>query len=160
MYRATKAPWAVAQYRSLDRIISFFYRKIFKVERTFPEALIYMSLKDCGLGMKRFSDNAQRLKWSAIQRLLTSKGDSGAAATSSRGPAVSSLVPQPRRSLCCSRLYSNGLKPTAYPSSRVPPLTVNLGSQDGDSGGRTGVSAGAMSSGFRFDRRVSNYVRS
>jgi hypothetical protein len=39
-----------------------------------------MSLKDCGLGMKRFSDDAQRLKWSAIQRLLTSKRDSGVAA--------------------------------------------------------------------------------
>jgi hypothetical protein len=74
MYRATKAPWTLAQYRSLDRIISSFYRRIFKVERTFPEALIYMSPKDCGLGMKRFSDDAQRLKWSAIQRLLTSGG--------------------------------------------------------------------------------------
>jgi hypothetical protein len=44
--------------------------------------------------------------------------------TSSRGPPVSSLAPLPRRSPYCSRLYSSGLRPTAYPSSKVLPLSA------------------------------------
>jgi hypothetical protein len=70
MHRATKAPWTLAQYRSLDRIISSFYRRIFKVKRTFPEA-------HCGLGMKRFSDDAQRLKWWSTLTSLPHSEDSG-----------------------------------------------------------------------------------
>jgi hypothetical protein len=123
MYRATKAPWTLAQYRSLDRIISSFYRRIFKVERTFPEALIYMSLKDCGFGMKWFSDDAQRLKWSAIQRLLTSKGDSGVAAANlvERASRLFS-----RASVSSKPVLLTSVFQSAYPSSKALPLSAMI----------------------------------
>ena len=102
MYRATKASWTLSQYRSLDKIFSSFYRRIFRLERSFPEALLYASTRFAALGLRRFSDEAQKLKWHSIQRLLEAADDTKRAAeaiierafhahslpTASAGPAL------------------------------------------------------------------------
>ena len=80
MYRATKASWTLSQYRSLDKIFSSFYRRIFRLERSFPEALLYASTKYAALGLRRFSDEAQKLKWHSMQRLLAAEEDTKGAA--------------------------------------------------------------------------------
>ena len=80
MYRAAKASWPLAFYKRLDKLFSAFYRKIFHLPRTFPEALLYMDVRYAALGLRRFSDEAQLQKWGMVHRLLATGGESATAA--------------------------------------------------------------------------------
>ena len=74
LYKASKGSWPLHAYRRIDRIFSAAYRRALHLPFSFPSALLYMPKKYHGLGLPRFSDRAQLLKWGALQRTLAVGG--------------------------------------------------------------------------------------
>ena len=73
-YTAIVANWTLAQYRALDIPLSSAYRRILAMPKKFPQALLYLPITTCGMGLPRLSDHAQILKWENFQRCLAVGG--------------------------------------------------------------------------------------
>ena len=68
MATAVCANWSLAQYRALDKPLSQMYRIILGLTPKFPAALLYLPKSSMGIGLPRFSDKAQIMKWEALAR--------------------------------------------------------------------------------------------
>jgi len=80
LYKASKGSWSLHAYKRIDRIFSAAYRRALHLPFSFPTALLYLPKKYHGLGLPRFSDRAQLLKWGALQRTLAVGGPAAASA--------------------------------------------------------------------------------
>ena len=67
--------WTLKQYRELDRPFSAAYRRLLCLPDKFPTSLIYLPLTEMGIGLPRFSDKAQLMKWQSLLRCLAVGGD-------------------------------------------------------------------------------------
>ena len=78
-YYAKFSSWSLAEFKKLDQKVSRFYRIISKNRMSFPSALLYLPVKEGGLGFKRLSDVIQMSKLTLMGRLLTVGGSAGKA---------------------------------------------------------------------------------
>ena len=75
MNTAICANWTLNQYRELDTPFSKTYKLLLSLPRTFPSAILYLPRSMMGVGLPRFSDKAQVMKWEALIRCLAVRGD-------------------------------------------------------------------------------------
>jgi hypothetical protein len=68
MSTASCANWTLAQYRALDSPFSRAYRMLLALPAKSPEHILYAPKKLMGVGLPRFSDKAQIMKWEALIR--------------------------------------------------------------------------------------------
>jgi hypothetical protein len=80
LYRASKANWRLSRYQELDRIMAQGVRKFMGKWNSYSTELIFLPVKQGGIGVPRISDLAQEYKWSSLQRALTLGGAPGRAA--------------------------------------------------------------------------------
>jgi hypothetical protein len=71
---ATCANWTLKQYRTLDLPFSRAYRIILAFPMKAPDFILYMPQSEMGVGLPRFSDKAQVMKWEALTRCLAVGG--------------------------------------------------------------------------------------
>ena len=79
VYYAKFSPRSLKQFCELDDKVSKFYRMISKNMSNFAGDLLYIPVKDGGLGFKRLSDVIQMSKLTLVGRLLTVGGAAGQA---------------------------------------------------------------------------------
>jgi hypothetical protein len=72
---AACASWTLAQYRALDKPFTSAYRKLLAFPAKAPEFILYMPQIEMGVGLPRFSDKAQLMKWNAPMRCHAVGGD-------------------------------------------------------------------------------------
>jgi hypothetical protein len=75
MNTALCANWTLKLYRELDIPFSRAYKILLGFPKTFPDALLYIPTSSMGVGLPRFSDKAQVMKWQAMLRCLAVRGD-------------------------------------------------------------------------------------
>jgi hypothetical protein len=75
MNTAICANWTLNQYRELDTPFSKTYKLLLSLPRTFPSAILYLPRSMMAVGLPRFSDKAQVMKWEALIRCLAVRGD-------------------------------------------------------------------------------------
>jgi hypothetical protein len=66
--------WTLQQYRALDKPFSRAYRTLLALHPKCPETVLYLPSTDMGVGLPRFSDKAQLMKWQALLRCLAVGG--------------------------------------------------------------------------------------
>ena len=74
LYHAIHAAWTLKQYERLDSILASALRRLHRLPRSYPTALIFLPRTDAGLGYRRFSDAAQMQKWGILQRNIALGG--------------------------------------------------------------------------------------
>ena len=70
LHTAQCANWSLLQYRNLDIQFNRAYKTILILPTHFPTALLYLPSAKGGVGLPRFSDRAQVMKWRAFHRSL------------------------------------------------------------------------------------------
>ena len=74
LYTASCANWTLAQYRKLDTPFSTAYRQLLTIPSKAPGTLLYLPQDVGGVGLPKFSDKAQLMKWQTFMRCLAVKG--------------------------------------------------------------------------------------
>jgi hypothetical protein len=73
LYSAKFASWPLRRYLDIDKIFSAAFRRILGLRRGFPEDLIYAPWGFRGVGIARFSDEAQMAKLAIVSRGSTAE---------------------------------------------------------------------------------------
>jgi len=91
---AVCANWSLKQYRHLDRPFTAAYRQLLAFPAKAPEYLLYLPQKEMGVGLPRFSDKAQVMKWQSLMRCIAVGAEPEASVNSffDRLPVTSSTV--------------------------------------------------------------------
>jgi hypothetical protein len=74
LYTATCSNWTLKKYRELDAPFTSVYRHLLAIPDKAPETMLYLPQDECGIGLPRFSDKAQIMKWETFIRCLAVKG--------------------------------------------------------------------------------------
>ena len=69
------ANWTLRHYRQLDKPFSHVYRQLLCLPPTFPGDLLYIPQSSSGIGLPRFSDKAQLMKWESMMRCQSLGGN-------------------------------------------------------------------------------------
>ena len=68
-YTAQFVPWTLQELIALDVPLNRAFRRLLKLPPAHPNALLYMSAKNGGLGLPRLSDQVNTRKWAMANRL-------------------------------------------------------------------------------------------